>query len=146
MCTTTALCVMTPTPPSSRYARWLTNHAGSRPIALQLLHALCIRCQPVTDRPAAMGAAVVSLANRQCCLVSAQVPARSPAILSVFIAQFQYGEDGIDVLQTGFLTRFGFQASNADRFAQQLRLGEAAAASGPLGLAEAEAAVQRADR
>lgn len=50
------------------------------------------------------------------------------------------------MLQTGFLTKFGFQAANADRFAQQLRLGEAAAASATLGLLEEEAAIQRSAR
>ena len=50
------------------------------------------------------------------------------------------------MLQTGFLQRFGFQASNADRFAQQLRLGEAEAASSTLGVAQQEAAAARANR
>lgn len=57
--------------------------------------------------------------------------------------QFHYGEDGLDVLATGFLKKFGFQASNAERFAQQLGFDEAAAASARLGLAGKEAVLQR---
>jgi hypothetical protein len=60
--------------------------------------------------------------------------------------QFLYGEDGVDVLQTGFLTKFGFQASNADRFAQQLRLQEAQAAAGAIAAQPQEAALHRAAR
>lgn len=60
--------------------------------------------------------------------------------------QFLYGEDGVDVLQTGFLTKFGFQASNADRFAQQLRLREAQAAAGAEAVEQQEAALRRAAR
>eukprot|EP00208_Stichococcus_sp_RCC1054_P004326 CAMPEP_0206143018 /NCGR_PEP_ID=MMETSP1473-20131121/19032_1 /ASSEMBLY_ACC=CAM_ASM_001109 /TAXON_ID=1461547 /ORGANISM="Stichococcus sp, Strain RCC1054" /LENGTH=1731 /DNA_ID=CAMNT_0053538243 /DNA_START=203 /DNA_END=5398 /DNA_ORIENTATION=- len=59
------------------------------------------------------------------------------------IVQFHYGEDGLDVLATGFLKKFGFQVSNAERFAQQLGFDEAAAASIRLGVADKEAAVHR---
>lgn len=52
--------------------------------------------------------------------------------------QFHYGEDGIDVMSTGYLHKFGFLASNAARFAQQLDLQAATAASEPLGTAAAE--------
>ena len=37
--------------------------------------------------------------------------------------QFAYGEDGVDVLATPFLTQFPFLARNAARFAQRLDLG-----------------------
>lgn len=33
--------------------------------------------------------------------------------------QFQYGEDGIDVLNASFLKEFGFLSRNADRLLQQ---------------------------
>lgn len=57
--------------------------------------------------------------------------------------QFLYGEDGLDVTSTAFLRKFGFQASNADRFAQQLNFDETVAASAALGLVQKEAAVQK---
>lgn len=41
-------------------------------------------------------------------------------------------------MNTGYLHKFGFLASNAARFAQQLDLHAAAAASQPLGTAAAE--------
>lgn len=47
------------------------------------------------------------------------------------------------MLATGFLKKFGFQVSNAERFAQQLGFDEAAAASIRLGVADKEAAVHR---
>ena len=43
--------------------------------------------------------------------------------------QFAYGEDGVDVLATPFLTQFQFLARNAARFAQRLDLPAALAAS-----------------
>lgn len=43
--------------------------------------------------------------------------------------QFAYGEDGVDVLATPFLTQFPFLARNAARFAQRLDLPAALAAS-----------------
>ncbi|KAK9845826.1 hypothetical protein WJX81_003612 [Elliptochloris bilobata] len=45
------------------------------------------------------------------------------------IVQFAYGEDGVDVLATPFLTQFSFLARNAARFAQRLDLPAAIAAS-----------------
>eukprot|EP00891_Asterochloris_glomerata_P002926 jgi/Astpho2/2926/e_gw1.00050.63.1_t len=39
------------------------------------------------------------------------------------VVQFQYGEDGIDVMQVGFLRKFGFLSQNVARFAQQLDVG-----------------------
>lgn len=60
--------------------------------------------------------------------------------------QFLYGEDGLDITSTAFLRKFGFQASNAGRFAQQLNFDEAVAASVALGLVEKEAAVQKQTR
>jgi DNA-directed RNA polymerase I subunit RPA1 len=35
------------------------------------------------------------------------------------VVQFQYGEDGIDVLNASFLREFGFLCRNADRLLQQ---------------------------
>lgn len=45
------------------------------------------------------------------------------------IVQFAYGEDGVDVVATPFLTQFPFLARNAARFAQRLDLPAALAAS-----------------
>ena len=60
--------------------------------------------------------------------------------------QFYYGEDGVDVLQTSYLRQFGFLAENAPRFAQQLDLHHAVAASETMGIARQEAAAQKAVR
>ncbi|KAK9816421.1 hypothetical protein WJX72_000053 [[Myrmecia] bisecta] len=54
------------------------------------------------------------------------------------IVQFQYGEDGIDVMNIGYLKQFGFLAQNAERFAQQLDLDAAVQASQTAGLEAAE--------
>ena len=43
--------------------------------------------------------------------------------------QFQYGEDGIDVLNASFLKEFGFLHRNAERLQQQQLPGAAEAAS-----------------
>lgn len=45
------------------------------------------------------------------------------------IVQFQYGEDGIDVLNSSFLKEFGFAARNSERITQQQRPAAALAAS-----------------
>ena len=51
-------------------------------------------------------------------------------MLPCFVApQFFYGEDGIDVISTSYMKQFGFLARNAERFAQQLDLGQAVAVS-----------------
>ena len=54
----------------------------------------------------------------------------SVPLLPCFVApQFFYGEDGIDVISTSYMKQFGFLARNAERFAQQLDLGQAVAVS-----------------
>ena len=45
------------------------------------------------------------------------------------VVQFQYGEDGIDVLNASFLKEFGFHSRNVDRLQQQQLPGTAQAAS-----------------
>jgi len=62
------------------------------------------------------------------------------------VVQFAYGEDGVDVLATPFLTRFGFLAANAGRFAQRLDLPAALAASRTAGLEATEARAAKLSR
>lgn len=54
------------------------------------------------------------------------------------IVQFAYGEDGLDVLQVGYLKQYAFLARNAERFAQQLGLDAAKAAGLASGATGAE--------
>ena len=73
-----------------------------------------------------------------------QLPTPVPLCRSV--VQFQYGEDGIDVMQVGFLRKFGFLSQNVARFAQQLDVGRVQQASAAAGTAELEAAAQQQTR
>lgn len=59
------------------------------------------------------------------------------------IVQFQYGEDGIDVMNIAYLQEFGFLARNVDRFAQQLDLRHAIQASKQAGLDKLESSARR---
>ena len=52
--------------------------------------------------------------------------------------QFAYGEDGLDVTQRSMMREFGFLSRNADRFAQQVDLAGANAASQACGLTAIE--------
>jgi hypothetical protein len=60
--------------------------------------------------------------------------------------QFAYGEDGVDVVNTCYLTQFGFLAKNADRLATQCDLQRCLRVSEKLGLSEAEAKVRKVAR
>ena len=62
------------------------------------------------------------------------------------VVQFQYGEDGIDVMQVGFLRKFGFLSQNVARFAQQLDVGRVQQASAAARTAELEAAARQQTR
>ena len=53
-----------------------------------------------------------------------------------------YGEDGLDVVATPWLRKFGFLARNAPRLMQRLDLPAAAAASRAAGLGTIENAVK----
>ena len=74
----------------------------------------------------------------------AQLP--PPVLLCRSVVQFQYGEDGIDVMQVGFLRKFDFLSQNVARFAQQLDVGRVQQASAAAGTAELEAAAQQQTR
>ena len=70
----------------------------------------------------------------------------TPVLLCRSVVQFQYGEDGIDVMQVGFLRKFGFLSQNMARFAQQLDVGRVQQAGAAAGTAELEAAAQQQTR
>jgi hypothetical protein len=156
MCTTMPLCATTPTAPSCRCLlphlrfRWLRFHLQLQQLGMycgqwpEWLQYCTQSCNGVVAHP------LGSWLQRTCSTCSIQQlfedfsNARRKGAAA--LVQFLYGEDGVDVLQTGFLTKFGFQASNADRFAQQLRLQEAQAAAGAMAVQQQEAALQRAAR
>lgn len=153
MCITMRQCGTTLMAPSCRLVRRSDHYCLFVCARDARFAATCRRCCPVAvGAPAARGCVSVALemignSSLQAEELATQIPQPTTANnRRCTLPQFLYGEDGVDVLQTGFLTKFGFQASNADRFAQQLRLGEAAASAGALALRNQEAAVQRAAR